>query len=131
MKTVKEIMYKTSLTFMLLIMAIMPFSASKPQLAMNSGNILLLFFMSCCIGVSFLVFKIKKIPGLAQRIIHICVCFGVSLAFFMPLSDGKSQTMKVFFLISLIFIVVYPLLMLISYLSSKLERKFGQNEDEE
>lgn len=130
MKTVKELMYKASMTFMLTLLSILPFSASKPQLAMNSQNILLIFFMSCCIGISFIIFKIKKLPQLVQRIIHICVCYGISLAFFMPLSDGKSQMMKVFFLITVVFIVVYPLLMLISYVSSVIERKFGNDKEE-
>ena len=123
MKTVKEIIYKAALTFTLLIMAISPFSGSKPQLALTFHNVLILFFMSVCIGVSFIIFKFKKLPQTVKRIIHICFCYGISLAFFMPFASGKSQTLLVFFMITVIFIAVYPLLMLLSFLAEKLEKK--------
>ena len=146
---IKEVMYKAALTFTLMVLVILPFAMDPAQkflgetdlesirtensvenmkLLLSADKMFVLLFMSLCIGASFIVFKINKLPPTAKRIIHVCLCYGISLAFILSLVEGKSQAFIIGFVLTAVFIVVYSLLMLISFLSRKLEKKFSFEE---
>ena len=147
-QTVKEIIYKASLCFTLIVLAILPFASNPEQiylgkdlesirsenavdnikLFLSSDKMWILMIMSLCVGASFIVFKFDSLPPAAKRIIHICLCYGITLAFIIPLSKGNSQSLVIVFVLTVVFIAVYSLLMLISFLARKIEKKFSFEE---
>ena len=136
MKTIKELMYKAALTFTLVVLAVSPLSKivaqtqNTPEQPLKFNSIIMFFFMSLCIGATFIIFKIKSMPPLIKRLLHVTASYGITIAFIIPYISGKAKTVIGFFIVTLIFAVVYPLLMLISYLSKVIEDKTSGKENE-
>ena len=84
-------------------------------------NTVIYFLYSLCVGASFLVFELKKLPSAATRTIHILLNYALMVVFVFGFT-GKIKEAGMIFAATFIFIAVYVFCSLVTKGLKKLDK---------
>ena len=125
MKKIKDCFFYATLTFTCLILFFniirsMVFTGTDNDF-LHYENTVIYFFYSLCVGASFFVFELKKLPTAATRTLHIMLNYVLMVVFVFGFT-GKIKEAGMIFAATFIFIAVYALCTLLSKGFKKLDR---------
>ena len=141
MKRFKEIVFLCALSFTLLSLAflfVLNAGASAFGAEASGGDTikafasdianagLFLFVYSVFIGVSFLIFDIKKLPAFWKRALHLVLNYVVMVVCFLAATSGHSRRALMVFVLSFVFIIVYFVGMALCRLLRKTEASLDE-----
>lgn len=114
MKKIKNVVFIANLTFTLIILAFFAVLSSidsagtKAASFLDYDNVFIFFLYSLCVGLTFLVLDIKKMPASARRVAHIVLNYLLMVLFIFGFTGNIKEIMMIF-VASFVFFAIYAL----------------------